>query len=264
LEIKQFGKSFDLYNFDGCTNLKFNLSMDNFPPYRPNGVKYTTLASVFANCTSLKNNNVGLEKIDLSSCNSIATCFLNDINFNQDIELMDTSTVLNFSNFLNNALAFNFPLGKLNVSAGTNFSNFMLYKTSLNYSAENYDGILNGWTDRSLNPSLTISFWTIKHTAGATQAKALLTRANATVAISNTVDNGSGLIRVTSAAHGRTTGEKIFILGVLGTTEANGGWVVTVISATELDLQSSVFANTYTSGGTLRIGYGWTIVDGGI
>jgi hypothetical protein len=140
----------------------------------------------------------------------------------------------------------------------------MLNKTNLNYSAANLDAIYNGWIVNELSPAETITFGTIKYTAAGAEGKALLTRSNATVAVSNAVDNGSGLVRLTTATHGLTTGNKVYIKGIVGTTEANGLWTVTVVSATEIDLDSSAFVNAYTSGGTVRTGYGWTITDGGI
>jgi hypothetical protein len=147
----------------------------------------------------------------------------------------------------------------------TDFTSFMASRTAAQFSAANLDAIYNGWTNRSLSVSEAISFGTIKYTAAATAARALLTRANATVTVTNAANNGLGLIRITTgAAHGRTTGDKVFISGVTGTTEANGGWIVTVIDATTIDLQASTFTNTYVSGGTVRSGYGWTITDGGL
>jgi hypothetical protein len=141
----------------------------------------------------------------------------------------------------------------------------MLGKTNLDYSAANLDGIYNGWIVYELQTAQNINFNTIKHTAAGTEGKALLTRTNATVNVSNAANNGSGLIRITTgSAHGLSTGNKVFIKDVGGTTEANGLWTVTVVSATEIDLQSSAFVNTYTTGGTVRTGYGWTVTDGGI
>ncbi len=70
-------------------------------------------------------------------------------------------------------------------------------------------------------------------------------------AISGAADNGSGLIRITTGtATNWNTGDIVNILGVLGTTEATGNWVVTVIDTTHADLQSSTFTHTYTSGGS--------------
>lgn len=71
--------------------------------------------------------------------------------------------------------------------------------------------------------------------------------------ISNVV-NSSGLIKVTtSSAHGLSTGHKVSIEGVLGTTEANGRWTITVTSTTEFTLDSSAYANSYASGGKVYL-----------
>lgn len=76
----------------------------------------------------------------------------------------------------------------------------------------------------------------------------------ASVGVTNAADNGSGLIRITTAsAHNYSTGMQATITGVAGTTEANGTWTVTRVDATKIDLQGSTFANTYSSGGTVVI-----------
>lgn len=72
----------------------------------------------------------------------------------------------------------------------------------------------------------------------------------ATTAITGAVDNGAGLVRITSTAHLMNTGDMCHIESVGGTTEANGEWVVTVIDANTFDLVGSTFTNTYTTGGT--------------
>lgn len=85
---------------------------------------------------------------------------------------------------------------------------------------------------------------------------AAYTAAYATAAISSCVNNGSGLIRVTLASTSDyVTGDRITIAGVVGTAEANGSWVVTRISNSQLDLQSSSFVNAYVSGGTITWGH---------
>lgn len=62
--------------------------------------------------------------------------------------------------------------------------------------------------------------------------------------------SSAGLIRIeTGAAHGLTTGDYVYITGVVGTDEANGEWIVTVIGATTIDLQSSTFTHAHTAGG---------------
>ncbi len=68
-------------------------------------------------------------------------------------------------------------------------------------------------------------------------------------AITNAVNNGSNLIRITATGHPYSTGHIVNISGVGGTTEANARWTITVIDGNTFDLQSSTFTNAYTSGG---------------
>ncbi len=78
-----------------------------------------------------------------------------------------------------------------------------------------------------------------------------ITSIPATLTVTGAVDNGSGLIRLTVAGQNFTTGDKPQVLNVGGVPNADGYWTVTVIDATHVDLQGSVFAGTYTSGGTI-------------
>lgn len=86
--------------------------------------------------------------------------------------------------------------------------------------------------------------------SAATGAGITLTVDNS-VAVTGAANNGSGLIRITAASHGFVANERVHISGVTGTTEANGYWNVTVITANTFDLQGSTFANAYTAGGTV-------------
>lgn len=247
--------------FDGCSSLTGNSSINDWDVSGK-----TTFSSCFLNCS---NFNQPLGNWDVSS----ATAFFNTGRagifggatlFNQDLSGWDVSNVINMTGAFQNS-GFNQNIGSWNVSKVTAFVNFMAGKSPSNFSTANLDAIYNGWTNRSLSVLQAISFGTAKYTAAATAARALLTGTNTTVTVTNAVNNGSGLIQITTGtAHGRTTGDKVFISGILGTTEANGGWRVTVIDATTIDLQASTFTNTYVSGGTVRTGYGWTITDGGI
>lgn len=206
--------------------------------------------------------NTNLSTLDFSLVSTFAGCFRNS-SYNQPL-LITTPNLTNVSEMFRSPSSFNQDLGALNVSNVTNFTSFMLGKTPSTFSTINLDAIYNGWTERSLQTARTITFGTAKHTSASTEARALLTRTNLTKAITNAVNNGSGLIRISATAHGLTTGNKCFISSVVGTTEANGPWIVTVIDADTIDLDGSTFTNAYTSGGTLRTGYGWTITDGGI
>lgn len=79
-------------------------------------------------------------------------------------------------------------------------------------------------------------------------------QANATV---TAMVSAAGLVKVTTGAvHGLESGDIVQLSGTVGTVEANGQWVVTVIDTTHFTLNSSTFANAYVSGGTVQhVGY---------
>jgi hypothetical protein len=60
--------------------------------------------------------------------------------------------------------------------------------------------------------------------------------------VSNAINNGAGLARLTVAGHGMTTGQTCYVWGVDGATGTTGVWTVTVIDANTIDLQGSAFA----------------------
>lgn len=71
-----------------------------------------------------------------------------------------------------------------------------------------------------------------------------------TATISNVVNNGSGVCRITATAHGYSTNDIVSQAGIVGATEANVGAVITVIDANTYDLNGVAFTAAYVSGGT--------------
>jgi hypothetical protein len=77
------------------------------------------------------------------------------------------------------------------------------------------------------------------------------------LAITGAANNGTGLIRIAVPATATlTTGQIVGITTMVGTTEANGNWMITVIDGTHFDLTKnfntgapSAFVNAYVSGG---------------
>lgn len=66
---------------------------------------------------------------------------------------------------------------------------------------------------------------------------------------------GDAPIKITSAAHGLTTGATVKVSGVGGVTSANSIWLITVVDPDNFTLDGSDgFAETYTSGGTWASG----------
>jgi hypothetical protein len=80
------------------------------------------------------------------------------------------------------------------------------------------------------------------------------------ITISNAVNNGSGLIRLTvsglTAGSGPentnlATQNSVEVYGVTGTTEANGNWPFAIVDATHIDLLGSAFVHVYGGGGAI-------------
>ncbi len=92
--------------------------------------------------------------------------------------------------------------------------------------------------------------------AGAPGAPTYANTASLTIAPSATIGSvtgavaSSGLIKITVTTHGLSTGAHVFLTGILGTTEANGAWVVTVTGANTFTLDGSTFTHTWSAGGT--------------
>jgi hypothetical protein len=75
-----------------------------------------------------------------------------------------------------------------------------------------------------------------------------------TLTVTGAAHNGSGLIRLTTAAASRPfrTGDRVTVANIGGVPNATGTWTVTAISATVFDLVGSTFAGAFTSGGTAK------------
>jgi len=67
--------------------------------------------------------------------------------------------------------------------------------------------------------------------------------------ISAVANNGSGLVRITRAAHGFTTGDNVTVADVSGVPGANGTFTITVIDANSFDLVGSTFSGAYVNTG---------------
>ena len=61
--------------------------------------------------------------------------------------------------------------------------------------------------------------------------------------------NATPIVITTTAAHGLTSGESVYIQGVGGNTAANGTFIITSLTTTTFSLNSSVGNGAYTSGG---------------
>lgn len=134
----------------------------------------TNMSALFQGATTF-NQNIG--GWNVSNVTNMVNMFSSAINFNQNIGGWNVSNVTNMQSMFQGASAFNQNIGSWNISSVTNFNNFMQGKTFTNYSSANLDAIYNGWSLLSVQPNLTISFGTIKYTAGASAGRLVLTSA---------------------------------------------------------------------------------------
>lgn len=154
--------------------------------------------------------------------------------------------------------------------AGTNSSDIWAVNFLCELKADLVNNINNNCNETDLDNRhahyLTLSpsvFGTIISGAGDHQSTAAFgaTGISPAITVTGAANNGSGLIRlaVTSTST-LLTGFRTTVAGVVGTTEANGVWTLTVIDGTHVDLQRSTFSHAYASGGTMvgpiwRYGY---------
>lgn len=89
---------------------------------------------------------------------------------------------------------------------------------------------------------------TFQLTSSATTGSATIS-AGPSRTITGAANNGSGAIRITATGHGYATGDRVRVASIVGTTEANGDWIVDVITDNTFDLRGSTFTNAYVSGG---------------
>ena len=157
--------------FNGATS--FNGSIISW-----NVGNVTNMSDMFASATVF-NQNIG--SWNVSSVTNMSEMFENATNFNQNIGNWNVSNVTNMQAMFADATAFNQNIGSWNVSNVTNFqlsspfSQFMNGKTPSTFSAANLDAIYNGWSSRSVQPSMQIGFGSAKYTSASQAGRNILT-----------------------------------------------------------------------------------------
>lgn len=87
-------------------------------------------------------------------------------------------------------------------------------------------------------------------TAGSTLTAAV------TTAVSGSASGTGGVVRLTvGATAGISTNNIVTVAGVVGTSEANGAWLGTVVNGTHIELQGTTFVTPWTSGGTVTLSH---------
>ncbi len=172
LLVNQWGNaswtSFDLA-FYGCSNL------DIVATDVPDLSRVNSLAGAFWDCNSLRGNNF-FNEWDISNVTDLTAMFFLANSFNQPLDKWDLRNVTQMSNMFFQATQFNQPLDKWNVENVENMHSMFKLATSFNQnlekwniekvssmidfldsvtlSEENYDAILNSWSNQQIQSSL--------------------------------------------------------------------------------------------------------------
>lgn len=197
-----FNQNIDSWNVSSVTDMSQMFSLANSFNQSLNSWNTSSVNTMFGMFNASISFNGNITSWNTSNVTNMSGMFQSASVFNQNISSWDVSSVINMTGMFNSATAFNQNIGSWNVSAVTsmqimftnatafnqdigswdvsnvaNFTNFMAGKTFANYSSANLDSIYNNWSLLSVQPSLTISFGTIKYTAGGSAGKLVLTSA---------------------------------------------------------------------------------------
>ena len=152
----------------------------------------TTMAAMFYSTEF----NQDISAWDVSSVTNMSRMFGNANDFNQDISAWDVSSVTNMSAMFSGTKAFNQDIGIWDVSSVTNMS-WMFYDSAFNQdisawdvssvtsmsvmfgsvtlSIENYDALLKGWSNQTLQNGVRFSVGNSQYSPSAQAARNILT-----------------------------------------------------------------------------------------
>jgi hypothetical protein len=79
------------------------------------------------------------------------------------------------SGMFSEAFEFNQDISNWDISSVENLSNFMAFKDATNYSTDNYDALLNGWSSLLLQNGVLADFGSINYTSTGEVGRDILT-----------------------------------------------------------------------------------------
>jgi surface protein len=120
--------------------------------------------------------NQGIGSWDVSKVVNMNSMFSGASVFNQDISGWDVSSVTGMSSVFYNATAFDQNLGTWDVSNVSNMGNMF---SGAALSNDNYDGILTGWSQLTLQSNVTVDFGSAQYTADSAASTARTSLASA-------------------------------------------------------------------------------------
>ena len=127
--------------------------------------KVINMADMFRDSTSF-NQNIG--NWDVFNVINMHSMFYGASTFNHDINSWNVSSVTDMSSMFYNATSFNLPVGDWDVSKVTNMAN-MFFNVTL--STQNYDLLLLGWAQLSLQSEITLHAGYSKYSVASVNAR---------------------------------------------------------------------------------------------
>jgi len=128
----------------------------------------TNMGIMFSRATAF---NADLSDWDVSSVTTMGSMFSQATAFNADLSDWDVSSVTNMRYMFNRAIAFNADLSAWDVSSVTDM--YGMFDNS-GLSRDNYDKLLNGWSQQNLQPNVSFSAVGINYCNGASGRQKLI------------------------------------------------------------------------------------------
>ena len=232
--------------------------------------------------------NQDISSWNVGSVTNMNSMFSGASVFNQDISGWDVSSVTGMSSVFYNATAFDQNLGAWDVSNVSNMGNMF---SGAALSNDNYDGILVGWSQLTLQSNVTVDFGSAQYTANSAASTARISLASApnswTIADDGEAsDSTSPTIAITSSSvSNRSSSDNASIALIFSISEATSNFTVdditvhngtisnftavssTVYTATitarhegptTIDVAGSTFTNAAGNNNTAATQFSWT------
>ena len=116
--------------------------------------------------------NQNLNGWDVSNVTNMSGMFRGATTFNQNLNSWDVSNVTNMSAMFNEATSFD---GAIDSWAIDNVSDLTEFMNSANYSTANYDNLLLGWSQRTVQSDVTADFGSIQYSSTGRPGRDILT-----------------------------------------------------------------------------------------
>jgi surface protein len=163
-----FNQPIGAWNVSSVTIMSYmfrNVASFNRPIGNWDVSSVTDMRRMFSDASSF---NQPIGNWDVSSVTDMSSMFEGAFKFNQPIGNWDVSNVTNMNSMFCFATKFNQPIGSWNVSSATDMSN-MLFAVTL--STSNYDNLLLGWSQLSLQSGVNFHAGHSKYSEAAVDAR---------------------------------------------------------------------------------------------